>query len=141
LQARKLLCICEPTLFQQLERIQFIDLSYPTQPHPIKQSLFAFVQPNGPLHPQIVAHVPVTSFNASAKHAVVPASSTQPEAEKLKAKVVEENNAKSKMEIIIVSVHTVLCRSVANMGRVKKSTGKVRNAGSPPRLSSPEQTS
>jgi hypothetical protein len=72
--------------------MQFMDFSYATHAHPIKQSLFAFVQPNGLLHPQTVAHVPVTSLNTSAKHVAVLASSTHPVAEKPKAKAIGEDS-------------------------------------------------
>jgi hypothetical protein len=75
------------------------------------------VQPNGLLHPHTVAHVPVTSLNTSAKHAVVPASSTHPEAEKLKAKAIGENNDISKREIIVVS--GLQSRSIANIGQAE----------------------
>jgi hypothetical protein len=97
--------------------MQFIVFSYPTHPHPIKQSLLAFAQLNGLLHPQTVAHVPATSLRTSAKHCVVAASSTHPEAEKLKAKAIGDNNEMSRMEIIIVV--SIDRRSITNMGQVK----------------------
>ena len=87
--------------------MQFIDFSYPTHAHAIKQSTLAFPQPNGLLHPQTVAHVLVTSLNTFAKHFVVPASSIHPEAEKLKAKATREKNDISRTKLIMFSGLTV----------------------------------